>query len=113
MKNPTGKQTKLSTGSGRRYYSTERIQLDDRNIPLPGVSVTDEALIIKFLNGDTAAFNTLAQRWQKPIYNFVLRSGQCERSDPADVYPRLPGAAQAGQPDSVLELAVSDCVERS
>jgi DNA-directed RNA polymerase specialized sigma24 family protein len=36
-------------------------------------SVTDEALIIRFLNGDNDAFNTLVTRWQKPIYNFVLR----------------------------------------
>ena len=35
--------------------------------------MTDEALIIAFLNGDTGAFNTLVTRWQKPIYNFVLR----------------------------------------
>ena len=35
--------------------------------------MTDEALIIAFLNGDTDAFNTLVTRWRKPIYNFVLR----------------------------------------
>jgi RNA polymerase sigma-70 factor (ECF subfamily) len=35
--------------------------------------VTDEALIIRFLNGDDEAFNTLTTRWRKPIYNFVLR----------------------------------------
>jgi RNA polymerase sigma-70 factor (ECF subfamily) len=35
--------------------------------------VTDEALIIRFLNGDNEAFNMLTTRWQKPIYNFVLR----------------------------------------
>ena len=35
--------------------------------------MTDEALIIKFLNGDNEAFNMLVVRWQKPIYNFVLR----------------------------------------
>lgn len=41
---------------------------------LPGIApVTDEALIIAFLNGNTDAFNTLVTRWRKPIYNFVLR----------------------------------------
>lgn len=44
--------------------------------------MTDEALIIRFLNGDDEAFNTLTTRWQKPIYNFVLR--YAADSDSAD-----------------------------
>lgn len=39
--------------------------------------MTDEALIIRFLNDDTDAFNALVGRWQKPIYNFVLRYARC------------------------------------
>ena len=42
--------------------------------------MTDEALIIRFLNGDTEAFNLLVNRWQKPIYNFVLRYAACPDS---------------------------------
>lgn len=42
--------------------------------------MTDEALIIKFLNGDTEAFNLLVSRWQRPIHNFVLRYAACPDS---------------------------------
>jgi RNA polymerase sigma-70 factor (ECF subfamily) len=43
-----------------------------------GLIMTDGDLINKFLNGpDTAegtnAFNTLVWRWEKPMYNFILR----------------------------------------
>jgi len=35
--------------------------------------MNDEQLILKFLNGDAGAFNTLVWRWEKPIFNFILR----------------------------------------
>ena len=36
--------------------------------------MTDKELIEKFVNSDDiTAFNTLVWRWQKPIYNFILR----------------------------------------
>jgi len=35
--------------------------------------MTDELLIEKFLKGQTDAFNTLVWRWEKPLYNFILR----------------------------------------
>jgi len=35
--------------------------------------MTDAQLIIKFKNGDSNAFNTIVWRWQKRIFNFVLR----------------------------------------
>lgn len=35
--------------------------------------MTDEILIERFLSGDVSAFNTLVWRWEKPIYNFILR----------------------------------------
>ncbi len=35
--------------------------------------MTDQELIDQFLHGDLHAFNTLVWRWQKPIYNFILR----------------------------------------
>lgn len=35
--------------------------------------MTDELLIEKFLSGQTEAFNTLVWRWEKPLYNFILR----------------------------------------
>lgn len=35
--------------------------------------MNDEHLIQDFLNGNVAAFNTLVWRWEKPIYNFILR----------------------------------------
>lgn len=38
-----------------------------------GNFMTDSELIAKILAGETAAFNTLVWRWQKPIYNFILR----------------------------------------
>jgi RNA polymerase sigma-70 factor (ECF subfamily) len=36
--------------------------------------MTDAALIERFLKGDIGAFNTLVWRWEKPIFNFVLRT---------------------------------------
>lgn len=33
----------------------------------------DEILIEKFLAGSVAAFNTLVWRWEKPIFNFIMR----------------------------------------
>jgi RNA polymerase sigma-70 factor (ECF subfamily) len=36
--------------------------------------MTDTALIARYLQGDTQAFNILVWRWEKPIYNFVLRN---------------------------------------
>ncbi|MFQ5603085.1 MAG: RNA polymerase sigma factor [bacterium] len=35
--------------------------------------MTDSQLIDKFLNGKINAFNTLVWRWEKNLYNFVLR----------------------------------------
>lgn len=35
--------------------------------------MTDAQLVSQFIEGDTAAFNTIARRWQGPIYNFILR----------------------------------------
>ena len=35
--------------------------------------MTDALLIERFLKGDMGAFNTLVWRWEKPIFNFVLR----------------------------------------
>ncbi len=35
--------------------------------------MTDPELISKFLAGDINAFNTLVWRWEKSLYNFVLR----------------------------------------
>ncbi|MFH1941875.1 MAG: sigma-70 family RNA polymerase sigma factor [bacterium] len=36
--------------------------------------MTDAALIERFLKGDIGAFNTLVWRWEKPIFNFILRT---------------------------------------
>ena len=35
--------------------------------------MTDSELIGKFLTGDVNAFNTLVWRWEKSVYNFILR----------------------------------------
>lgn len=35
--------------------------------------MTDQQLIDRFRQGDVQAFNVLVWRWQRPIYNFVLR----------------------------------------
>ncbi len=35
--------------------------------------MNDRDLIERFLRGETEAFNTLVWRWQKTIYNFILR----------------------------------------
>ncbi len=35
--------------------------------------MADEILIERFLSGDVSAFNTLVWRWEKQIYNFILR----------------------------------------
>lgn len=43
--------------------------------------MNDELLIQEFISGNVAAFNTLVWRWEKPIYNFVLRYiGDSERA---------------------------------
>ena len=36
--------------------------------------MTDTTLILRYLSGDIGAFNILVWRWEKPIYNFVLRT---------------------------------------
>lgn len=36
--------------------------------------ISDEALLERFNGGDSAAFETLLQRYERAIYNFVLRS---------------------------------------
>ena len=36
--------------------------------------MTDSTLIRQYLNGDVGAFNMLVWRWEKPIYNFILRT---------------------------------------
>lgn len=35
--------------------------------------MTDDKLIVQFLDGNVHAFNTLVWRWQKPVYNFISR----------------------------------------
>ena len=41
--------------------------------------MNDEFLIDEFNSGNVAAFNTLVWRWEKPIYNFILRYiGDCD-----------------------------------
>ena len=46
--------------------------------------MTDEQLVARFIDGDTTAFNALARRWQRPIYNFILKySG--DREDAGDL----------------------------
>lgn len=35
--------------------------------------MTDTQLIDNILNGDRSRFNTLVWRWEKPLYNFILR----------------------------------------
>lgn len=35
--------------------------------------MTDAELIARFLSGQINAFNTLVKRWERPIYNFILR----------------------------------------
>ncbi|MCZ6633441.1 MAG: sigma-70 family RNA polymerase sigma factor [bacterium] len=35
--------------------------------------MTDAELITRFLSGQITAFNTLVKRWERPIYNFILR----------------------------------------
>ncbi|MEM9071312.1 MAG: RNA polymerase sigma factor [Myxococcota bacterium] len=37
-------------------------------------SLADEALLEKFANGDASAFEVLLGRYERPMYNFVLRS---------------------------------------
>jgi len=36
--------------------------------------MTDTDLITAFLSGDIHAFNMLVRRWEKPIYNYILRN---------------------------------------
>jgi RNA polymerase sigma-70 factor (ECF subfamily) len=35
--------------------------------------IDDRQIIERVLSGDTEAFNLLVRRWEKPIYNFILR----------------------------------------
>lgn len=36
--------------------------------------MTDTALIERYLQGDIQAFNSLVWRWEKPIFNFIVRT---------------------------------------
>jgi RNA polymerase sigma-70 factor (ECF subfamily) len=43
---------------------------------------SDAALVSRVLSGDVGAFNVLAHRWQKPLYNFVYRhTGHVEEAE--------------------------------
>jgi RNA polymerase sigma-70 factor (ECF subfamily) len=42
--------------------------------------MTDTALIERYLQGDIQAFNTLVWRWEKPIFNFIVRAVRNEDS---------------------------------
>ena len=35
--------------------------------------MTDAELVAQSLSGNVTAFNTLVRRWERPIYNFILR----------------------------------------
>lgn len=36
--------------------------------------MTDAALIERYIEGDVGAFNTLVWRWERPIFNFIIRN---------------------------------------
>lgn len=40
----------------------------------PGDGTSDEELVRRFHDGDASAFETLARRYQRPLFNFILRS---------------------------------------
>jgi RNA polymerase sigma-70 factor (ECF subfamily) len=40
----------------------------------PRDGATDEALLRKFIEGDADAFETLVRRFERPLFNFILRS---------------------------------------
>lgn len=43
---------------------------------------SDASLVSRVLTGDAGAFNVLAHRWQKPLYNFVYRyTGHIEEAE--------------------------------
>lgn len=46
------------------------------------MQVSDGGLVTRVLGGDVGAFNTLAHRWQKPLYNFAYRyTGHAEEAE--------------------------------
>jgi len=79
--------------------------------------MTDEELIVKFLAGNTAAFNTLVWRWQKPIFNFIMRYiGDADKAKDVmqqtfiRAYQNLPKLRQKGKFTTWLfQIAVNQC----
>lgn len=46
------------------------------------MQATDAGLVSQVLDGDVGAFNVLARRWQKPLYNFAYRyTGHIEEAE--------------------------------
>lgn len=46
------------------------------------MQATDAGLVSRVLDGDVGAFNALARRWQKPLYNFAYRyTGHIEEAE--------------------------------
>jgi RNA polymerase sigma-70 factor (ECF subfamily) len=46
------------------------------------MQVSDGGLVSRVLGGDVGAFNALARRWQKPLYNFAYRyTGHVEEAE--------------------------------
>ena len=77
----------------------------------------DELLIYKFRSGDVGAFNTLVWRWEKQIYNFILRYlGDTEASKDVlqrtfiRVYKNLSKLRDPGKFSSWLfQIALNQC----
>ena len=71
--------------------------------------MTDAELIARFLSGQINAFNTLVKRWERPIYNFILRYvGNREETRDLSQHSGLQKPEAIARPGKILHLALSD-----
>ena len=74
--------------------------------------VEDRDLILRAGKGDVEAYNVLVSRWEKRVYNYLLRTVR-NREDALDLcQDTFLGAEPAGGPGPLSTMVVSDCAQR-
>jgi RNA polymerase sigma-70 factor (ECF subfamily) len=61
----TGPAAPNAAGSAHREGATLAVQ---------GLTITDEELVVRSVNGDVDSFNQLIRRWERPIYALAYRT---------------------------------------
>ena len=61
----TGRAAPNAAGTAHREGATLAVQ---------GLTITDEELVVRSVNGDVDSFNQLIRRWERPIYALAYRT---------------------------------------